>query len=190
MPPAACVRLHEPVDDGEVARIATAAFPDYPMTGAEVAAADQRRGARFHRKFVAGPHPGQLAGFGFVEVPDVAAAEGRLRVRVVVDPAWRRHGIGDALYRTLEADAQHRGATELCAEVLESQPHSVRFAAAHGFAIYNQRVDNRLRLGEINTGWIGRGIDTYVDRLFATGIRIDRKSTRLHSSHLGSSYAV
>jgi len=172
MPPAACVRLHDSVDDDEVARIATAAFPDYPLTGAELAAGARRRGARFHRKFVAEAHPGQLAGFGFIEVPDVAAAEGRLRVRVVVDPAWRGHGIGDALYQMLEADAQGRGATELCAEALESQPHSVRFAAEHGFAIYNQRVDNRLRLGGIDTGRIGRGIDMHVDRLFATGIRI------------------
>ena len=78
---------HATADDDEIARIVTAVHPDWPLTGSEIAAAARRRGERFHLKLVAESVPGQLAGFGFLEVPDVAAAEGRLRMRVTLDPA-------------------------------------------------------------------------------------------------------
>jgi GNAT superfamily N-acetyltransferase len=159
-------------DDDEIARIITAVHPDWPRTGAEIAAAARRRGGRFHLKFVAESVSGQLLGYGFLEVPDVAAVEGRLRIRVTTDPARVGQGVGGALYDTLESEARQRGATELCTEVLASNPRAERFAVERGFAVYNRRIESRLSLGTVVPERIARGIDSHTDRLFSTGIRI------------------
>jgi GNAT superfamily N-acetyltransferase len=113
-----------------------------------------------------------LAGFGFLEVPDVAATEGRFRIRVTVDPASLGQGIGAALYETLESEARRRAATELCAEVLASHPRAGRFAFDRGYSVYNRRIESRLRLGEVDAERIACGIDAITDRLFDTGLRI------------------
>jgi GNAT superfamily N-acetyltransferase len=163
---------HATADNDEIARIITAAHPDWPRTGAEIAAAAVRRGERFHLKFVAESAPGQLAGYGFLEVPDVAAAAGRLRVRVTLDPTRVGHGIGAALYDALESEARHHGAIELCTEVLASNPRAERFALGRGYAVYNRRIESRLSLETVVPERIARGIDSLTDRLFGTGIRI------------------
>ncbi len=140
---------HATADDDEIARIISAVHPDWPRTGAEIAAAARRRGERFHLKFVAESAPGQLAGYGFLEVPDVAAAEGRLRMRVTVDPARVGHGIGALLYDALESEARQRGAVELCTEVLVSDPRAERFTLERGFVVYNRRIESRLALSAV-----------------------------------------
>lgn len=163
---------HATSDDDEIARIITVVNPDWPRTGAEIAAAARRRGGRFHLKFVAEDAPGRLAGFGFLEVPDVAAAEGRFRIRVTTDPAHVGHGVGAALYETLESVAKQHGASELCTEVLASNPRAERYARDRGFAVYNRRIESRLTLDTVVPERIARGIDTHTDRLFDTGVRI------------------
>lgn len=163
---------HPTADDDEIARIVSAAYPDWPRTGAEIAEAARRRGARFHQKFVAEESPGRLAGFGFLEVPDVAAAAGRLRIRVTAHPAQLGRGVGATLYAALEAEARQRGCTELCTEVLASHPRAGRFAADRGFVVYNRRIESRLRLDAIDPERIARAIDAHTDRLFPTGLRI------------------
>ena len=163
---------HATADNDEIARIITAVHPDWPRTGAEIAAAAIRRGERFHLKFVAEDTLGQLAGYGFLEVPDVAAAEGRLRMRVTLDPARVGNGIGAALYNALESEARQRGAIELCTEVLASNPRAERFATGRGYTVYNRRIESRLSLGTVVPERIARGIDWHTDQLFSTGIRI------------------
>ncbi len=163
---------HASADNDEIARIVSAVHPDWQRTGAEIAAAACRRGQRFHRKFVAEVAPGQLAGFGFLEVPDVAATAGRLRVRVTVDPSHVGKDIGATLYQAIEAEARLHGATELCSEVLASQPRAQRFALDRGFIVYNRRIESRLNVRDIDPERIARSIDSAADRNFATGLRI------------------
>ena len=163
---------HASADNDEIARIVSAVHPDRQRTGAEIAAAARRRGQRFHQKFVAEVAPGQLAGFGFLEVPDVAATRGRFRVRVTVDPSRIGLGIGAALYETIEAEARLHGATELCSEMLASQPRAQRFAFDRGFIVYNRRIESRLKVRDIDPERIARDIDAAADRFFDTGLRI------------------
>jgi GNAT superfamily N-acetyltransferase len=163
---------HVSADNDEIARIVSAVHPDWPRTGAEIAAAALRRGDRFHRKFVAEAAAGQLAAFGFLEVPDVAATRGRFRVRVTVDPPHIGLGIGATLYAAIEAEARQHGATELCSEVLASQPRAQRFALDRGFVVYNRRIESRLARHKVDAERIARNIDDSTDRLFDTGLRI------------------
>jgi mycothiol synthase len=159
-------------DNDEIARIHSKAYPEWPCTGAEIAANAQRRAARFRLKWVAALAADRLAGYGHIEVPDVAAAAGRLHIRVTVDPDCRGLGLGTSLYNTLETEARRRGATELVSEVLASDPRAERFALDRGFVIYNSRIESRLPLRDVATECIGRGIDELTDRLFSTGIRV------------------
>jgi mycothiol synthase len=159
-------------DNDEIARIHSSAYPEWPCSGAEIAANAQRRGARFHRKWVASLGADRLAAYGYIEVPDVAAATGRLHIRVTVDPDRRALGIGASLYGVLENEARRHGARELVAEVLASDARAERFARDRGFAIYNSRTESRLRLCDVATERVGRGIDELTDRLFDTGIRV------------------
>jgi GNAT superfamily N-acetyltransferase len=163
---------HAVADDGEIARIVTALYPDAPLTAAEVTDAARRRGQRLHRKLVADLGDGRLAGYGFYEVPDVAALPGRLRVRVSVDPAWQQRGIGRALYAAIEAQARAQGATELCTEANDGHPRGERFARAHGFVLYNRRIESRLPLAAVAPAAIARAIDAHTDRAFASGVRV------------------
>ena len=172
MRPAVLIRVaRDFTDDGEIARIASAAFPDWPRNGAAVAAARERRGDRFHHAMVVEGKAG-LAAYGFIEVPDVAAAPGRIRVGLVTDPARLGQGIGAILYDALEAEARRRGATELVCEAHDSHPRALPFAEKRGYAVYNARIQSRLHLAGIDTGCIGRSIDAHTDRLFACGVRI------------------
>jgi GNAT superfamily N-acetyltransferase len=161
-----------PEDSAELARIFNTVFLAWPTTAQEVIEADRRRAPhRMHRKIVADCGPG-LAGYAFVEEPDVAAAPGRLRVRVLVDPAFIGTGVGARLYGAIEADAMACGARELVTEALESHPRAHRFLRDRGYADYHRRIASTLDLAQIDTGAIGSGIDRLTDRFFPDAIRI------------------
>jgi GNAT superfamily N-acetyltransferase len=158
-------------DDDEIARIASAAFPDWPLTGPEVAAARRRRADRFHLRLVA-EDADCLAAYGYIEVPYVAATTGRLRILLLVDPARSGRGTGSTLYCALETEARQRGASELVGEVLESHPRALRFVQDRGYTVYNSRVESRLSMASVRPAQIAQAIDEHTDRLFASGLRI------------------
>lgn len=172
MEPWFTVRTGQRADYAEIARIVTAIHPDWPRSAEQVADAALRRGQRFHRKWVAQLAPGALVGYGFIEVPDIAAAPGRLRIRVMVDPEHAGRGVGAALYRVLEADADGQGATELLSEALESDPRAARFALDRGFTVYNRRIESRLKLADVAPATVARAIDGLTDRWFARNLRV------------------
>jgi GNAT superfamily N-acetyltransferase len=172
MEPWFTVRAAQSADDAEIARIVTDVSPDWPLSTEQIAGATLRRGQRFHRKWVAQLVQGALAGYGFIEVPDVAAAPGRLRIRVVVDPQQAGRGVGAALYRVLESKAAGQGATELVSEALESDPRAAQFALDRGFTVYHRRIESRLKLTDVAPATIARAIDSLTDRWFARDLRI------------------
>lgn len=163
---------HTPDDYPELARILTAAFPAWPITADELADGDRKRSTRrLHRKIVADRGDG-LAGLGFFEEPSVAAAPGRLRVRVIIDPALLGQGVGAALYDAIEAEAIACGARELVTEAFADHPRASRFLAARGFREYHRRIDSTLKLARIEPQRIARAIDEQTDRFFPTAIVI------------------
>jgi GNAT superfamily N-acetyltransferase len=124
-----------------------------------------------HRKFVADCGE-RLTGYAFLEVPDVAAKPGRLRVRVFVDPAFVGTRVGARLYEAIEAEAVACGARELVTEALEADPRAHRFLRDRGYADYHRRIRSTLDLAQVDAGMIGRGIDELTDRFFGHAIRI------------------
>jgi GNAT superfamily N-acetyltransferase len=164
--------MEVPRDCDGVARLRSACFPAWPVAGDEVVAAEARRPSRrLHQASVA-ISAGALAGYGFVEEPDVAARPGRIRIRVLVDPGHRRRGIGQSLYRALEQRARSAGADELVTEAQADDADAPGFLARRGFAEYHRRLESRLRLAEADPAAIARGIDASTDAFFRTGVRI------------------
>jgi mycothiol synthase len=159
-------------DGSDVARIRSACFPEWPVSGDEVADAEARRlPERLHVPWVAVDHD-VLVGYGYVEEPGVGARPGRLRIRVLVDPTQRERGIGTALYTALHERAREAGATELVTETKAEDPAALHFLAHRGFVEFHRRIESRLRIQETAPAAIARGIDRMTDAFFATGVRI------------------
>ncbi len=70
---------------------------------------------------------------------------GWLQVELVVHPAWRGQGLGQALLRRLVADARRRGASDLCAVAPDEPATGGRFLRRHGFQPSVARQHMRLQ---------------------------------------------
>lgn len=150
----------------------SACFPAWPVGGDEVAGTESRRPRdRLHLAFVA-VQQDEIAAYGYVEEPSVAAMPGRIRIRVLVAPARRGRGIGGALYDTLLGQARAAGAIELVTEAADDDASAQRFLARRGFAKYHRRIESRLALASVDPAGIARGIETLTDAFFPTGVRI------------------
>lgn len=161
-----------PRDCEGVARVRSACFPAWPVSADEVAGTESRRPRdRVHLAWVAVQQDG-IAAYGYVEEPNIAAVPGRIRIRVLVVPAHRGHGIGGALYDTLLGRAVEAGATELVTETAEDDAAAHQFLARRGFAQYHRRIESRLALGDVEPAKIARGIDALTDAFFPAGVRI------------------
>jgi GNAT superfamily N-acetyltransferase len=90
-------------------------------------------GAIRHR-LVAVDEAGQIAGFGQATRPPWARP-GLYWLRVIVDPALRKQGIGATLYRSLFEFARDQGAGVLASEVRDDCVGSLQFAEHRGFQI-------------------------------------------------------
>lgn len=164
--------MEVPRDCDGIARVRSACFPEWLVTGDEVADAEARRlPERSHVAWVA--VEGQaIAGYGYVEEPGVAARPGRLRIRVLVAPPRRGHGIGRALYSRLVELARSNGATELVTEAQADDTSANRFVTQRGFVEYHRRQESRLRLADVDPATVARGILALTDAFFPTGVRI------------------
>jgi mycothiol synthase len=158
--------MRVPDDCAGVASVCTACCPDWPITADDVADEAARRPVeRLHRALVAlDGHA--LVGYGFVEEPDVAAREGRLRIRVLVAPERRGAGVGSSLYEALCRIGGAAGATEFVTEALADDAGAPPFLARRGFVEYHRRV------ADVHPTAVGRAIDAQVDAFFASGVRI------------------
>ena len=161
-----------PRDCEGVARVRSACFPAWPISGDEVAGTEARRlRGRLHLAWVA-VQQDEIAAYGYIEEPSVAARPGRIRIRVLVAPARRGLGIGGALYDTLLGQALEAGATELFTEAADDDAAARRFLARRGFAAYHRRIESRLALADIEPAKVARGIEALTDAFFPHGVRI------------------
>jgi GNAT superfamily N-acetyltransferase len=161
-----------PRDCDGVARVRSACFPEWPVTGEQVAATEARRlPGKLHEVWVAHAQ-GSIAGYGYIEEPTVAARPGRIRIRLMVDPAHRGTGLGGAMCDALEARARVAGATELVTEAAENEAGARALLARHGFAEYHRRIESRLALADVDPAKMARGIEALTDAFFPDGVRI------------------
>src|SRR5262249_27740900 len=89
--------------------------------------------------------PGRLAGYAHA-LRDPWEPRGLFWLHVVVEPAWRRHGIGGALFAAVQHFAAEHGATHFHAEVRDHLPEGLTFARRHGFQIERHIFESPLDL--------------------------------------------
>lgn len=70
------------------------------------------------------------------------AADGTWRMNLRVAPEWRRRGIGAALLERLEVHAASHDASRTVTAVRGNEPEGARFAQAHGYRAYHERIDS------------------------------------------------
>jgi len=166
------IRPFTETDYDEVARLDSIFLPEYPETAVD---------ARLGRELV-GKDPRRLSRWLIVEEARSASVvawgglthtlsnfhPNKYYLRVVVDPAHRRLGIGQAVYRLLENVAVERKAVCLWGNAREDDPSSLRFLERQGFTPQRKTWASRLSL-------TGLDLTKFPDRTTAladSGIRI------------------
>lgn len=138
------IRAFTESDYPAVARINSAILPEFPET-----AEDARRwsdvvtkdpGRLMRKLIVEEAGSGSVVGWGQVAHTLFNFHPDKYNVRVAVDAAHRRKGIGQELYRLLETDAVERKAVSLWASAREDDPSSIRFLDRRGFVTTHDLV--------------------------------------------------
>jgi GNAT superfamily N-acetyltransferase len=72
--------------------------------------------------------------------------DGQFQVWVIVDPGWRRQGVGSALYGRAQAFLAEQQVASLKSEIRENCPDALRFAQKRGFTIERWQFESTLDL--------------------------------------------
>lgn len=92
---------------------------------------------------------------------------GAFELELVVDPAWRRRGVGVALWQVTSQRMAQAGATRVTTEIRENAALAERFAQARGFSLERRRFESMLDLARFDeTRFTG-----VIERLEADGAR-------------------
>lgn len=103
-----------------------------------------------NRRWVA-EQGGELLGLAHLSASNFAPP-GYVQARLLVAPAARRQGVGQALWERVRRAAQAAGATGLSAEVDDTDAHSLSWAQRRGFAVAVQRFASALDLRGFDAG--------------------------------------
>jgi GNAT superfamily N-acetyltransferase len=97
-------------------------------------------------------------------------SEGEFGLKLLVDPARRRAGIGTQLYDSAQAFGQAHGATTLRAKVRDHAPEARRFAEQRGFQCDRHVFESTIPLG----AWDLRPFLPAITTAETTGLRFLR----------------
>ncbi len=92
---------------------------------------------------------------------------GLFELELVVDPAWRRRGVGALLWQALRKKLLEEGASRIEVEIRDNDPGAERFAQARGLALERQRFESTLDLASFDEAPFA-GV---IERLEAEGAR-------------------
>ena len=155
-----------------VARLNSIYMPELPETAedsrrwAEIVAKDPRR---IMRKFVAEEvGSGSLVAWGGLTHTLFNFHPDKYFVRVVVDPAHRRRGVGQEMYSLLEREAVRRNAICLWCDAREDDPRSLSFFEHQGYVPTRKIWSSRLDLAELDLSQVPDRSES----LLESGIRI------------------
>jgi RimJ/RimL family protein N-acetyltransferase len=136
---------HAEADLGRIAELTNAVHPQWTTVEQLREALAREAEGHFLRDLVARTTQEPVAGFAFVQHGSWLP-EGRYWLWLTTDAAWRRQGIGAALYREALATALQQGATTLASRVRDDDPGSLAFAERRGFAIERHLFESVLAL--------------------------------------------
>ena len=129
--------------------------------------ADERLGdSPIFRRSVCVNDAGDVMGYS-IALRMAHAADGRIFIDVIVDPAQRKQGIGSALYDEVLAYALENGATLLDAEVRDDCPDCLRFGEKRGFFLDRHMFESTVDLATFDYGRLA----SIVEQVEQAGIR-------------------
>lgn len=102
---------------------------------------------------------GKFIGMGVCLRPFWMRAPGVYVMWIVIDPGWRRRGMGQALLPRLEAYGREQGAEKLWTGCREYQDYSIRYLEKSGFHNYGLRFEAVLDLSTFDEGPFVAAID-------------------------------
>ncbi|HSD82881.1 MAG TPA: GNAT family N-acetyltransferase [Anaerolineae bacterium] len=121
--------------------------PDEPHTVEQVEYQERTYPAdNPRRRYAVESAEGKFIGLGACEQPLQLKAPGVYFLWMIVDPDWRRCGIGQALLAQLAEYARQQGAQRLWTACKENQDYSIRFLQHAGFTNYGLRFESSLDL--------------------------------------------
>lgn len=151
-----------------IADLVNASKPNFPLTAERLKADDDKRPAhlRFGRWVV--EQNNQLIGVSAFAQYSYNYEPGVYTMSVRIHPDHEHHGIGRALYETVEQASIADGATRLKGQVNEGKPRGMKFAQAAGYMEYARRFDTILDL----TTFDSTPYEGVVEGVLAQGIEI------------------
>jgi GNAT superfamily N-acetyltransferase len=119
------------------------------------------------RKTVAVNANGEVVGYGTIGRASWSLA-GRFYIQTIIDPAWRRQGIGAQVYDDNLQFAREYGADSFDTWVFENQPDGLGFAEKRGFTIERNIFESTIDLHNFDaTRFAG-----VVEQVQASGLRL------------------
>ena len=140
------IRPFTPEDYPTLARIASAAFPEYPTSAGEKEFGDARRDPKCRHGRWLIEREGRVVGYGEYSQRSSAYHPRRFLMTVIVEPGSQGHGLGKALYERVMTALAEFDPLSVRGEVREDEARAVRFLQDRGFAEDMRSYESRLDL--------------------------------------------
>lgn len=162
------LRPFAPDDYEDAVALGNRVFPEYPETVEEWRHNDEHRNPKMaFRRFVA-EVSGKVVAFGSYGQQESMFHPQKFWVEVLVDPDFRRRGIGTTLYDHITGALQPFDPITYWASAREDMPDSMRFLGRRGFEEVMRNWENHLYLAEANL----EPFAGQVERVEASGVRL------------------
>ncbi len=138
------IRPFTPEDYPTLARIASAASPEYPVSAEEKEFGDARRDAKCRHGRWLIEREGRAVGYGEYGQRSGSYHPRRFRINVIVEPEWQGRGLGRALYEQVMSALAPLDPLSVRVEIREDGARSLRFLQDRGFAEDMRSYESRL----------------------------------------------
>jgi len=140
------IRPFTPEDYPALARIAGAAFPDYPASAEEKEFGDTRRDSKCRLARWMVERDGRAVGYGEYGQRSGAYHPRRFQINVIVEPDSQGLGLGRALYEQVMTALAPLDPLSVRVQIREDRTRSVRFLQDRGFVEDMRSFESRLDL--------------------------------------------
>ncbi len=138
------IRPFTPEDYPTIARIASAAFPEYPSSAEEKEFEDTRRDPKcLHGRWLV-ERNGRPVGYGEYGQRSSSYHPRRFNLDIIVEPEWQGQGLGKALYEQVISALVPSDPLSVRAHTREDMARSVRFLEERGFTEDMRSFESRL----------------------------------------------
>jgi GNAT superfamily N-acetyltransferase len=138
------IRPFTPADYPTLARIAGAAFPDYPASAEEKEFGDTRRDPKCRLARWLIERDGRAVGYGEYGQRSSAYHPRRFHINVIIQPDSQGRGLGRALYDQVMSALSLFDPLSVRVQIREDRTRSVRFLHDRGFVEDMQTFESRL----------------------------------------------